>query len=222
MRIAVRVAASFTFVFLVACASPPLPPAGPVPAEWKLLEDGNAAFQTGTITFTGLGGRRETQDPPVTVLACSDSRVPPELVFRQTLGRLFVVRSAGNVADAFGIASIEYAIQKNYTKLLVILAHEKCGAVEEAIKADPQCVIEETPSLDALVEKILESFTPPCCTLKQPACWVDRTRENALYTVDDLKKRSTVIRDAIDVRGLPVVVAYFDLNGKVTVWQRIH
>ncbi|HEX6097754.1 MAG TPA: carbonic anhydrase [Thermoanaerobaculia bacterium] len=222
MRIAVRVASLLTFVLLVACASVPPPPADPGAREWKLLEDGNAAFRTGTITFTGLRGRRETQAPPVTVLACSDSRVPPELVFHQTLGRLFVVRTAGNVADAFGIASIEYAIEKGYTKLLVILAHEKCGAVEEAIKADPQCPIEATPSLDALVKKILESFTPPCCTLQQPNCWVDRTRGNALYAVSDLKKRSTVIRDAIDVRRLPVVVAYFDLDGNVTVWQRIH
>ena len=230
MRVARRLATFTAFVFLAACASvpQPLPPPDGAPAlqEWTDLVDGNAAFRTGTIEFSGLRRRLETQDPPITVLACSDSRVPPELVFRQTLGRLFVVRAAGNVADPFGIASIEYAILKKYTKLLVILAHEKCGAIEEAIKADPPPPPpppESSPSLEALVNKILESFrSSPHCTIDQEGCWTRRTRENALYTVNDLKRRSPLIQRAIDADKLPVVVAYYDLNGNVTVWERIN
>ncbi|HYR29622.1 MAG TPA: carbonic anhydrase [Thermoanaerobaculia bacterium] len=221
MRIAVPIAASVTLVFLAACASAPVsvdqPICDPRPGEWTALEKGNVSFLTGTIAFDGLPGWVDKQQPPVTVLACSDSRVPPELVFHQGVDRLFIVRSAGNVADTFGIASIEYAIANNWTKLLVVLAHEKCGAVEAAIQsASP------TKDLKALVMKIRQSFTGPDCTLADPACWPRRTIQNAQHAVTDLKRRSPLIRRAIDHCKLPVVVAHYDVNGKVTVLQYIN
>jgi len=231
MRIVCRVATALVFVCLVACATVPpnVPPTSdPGLDAWNALRQGNRNFLTGTITFTGLAQRMETQSPPVTILACSDSRVPPELVFHQTAGRVFIVRAAGNVADPFGIASIEYAIDHGYTKLLVILAHEKCGAVESAIKAGPD-PRGPTPSLEALLKKIRESFKPPECTLDDPACWGNRTYENALYTIDDLKRRSPVIAKAVDgdperpdQAKLPVVIAYYDLFGHVRVWKSIN
>jgi carbonic anhydrase len=231
MRIVSRLATVLVFVFLAACATVPqvVPPTGdPGIDAWNALRAGNRAFLTGTITFTGLAQRMETQNPPVTILSCSDSRVPPELVFRQTVGRVFIVRAAGNVADPFGIASIEYAIDHGYTKLLVILAHEKCGAVESAIKAGPD-PRGPTPSLEALLKKIRESFRPPECTLADPACWGNRTYENAIYTIDDLKRRSEVIAKAVDgdpeqpnKPKLPVVIAYYDLYGNVRVWKSIN
>jgi carbonic anhydrase len=223
MRIVRRIATSLVFVFVAACATiQPVPPtADPGLAAWNSLVLGNRAFQTGTVTFSGLNRRLETQNPPITMLACSDSRVPPEIVFQQTLGRLFIVRSAGNVADPFGIASIEYAIDKGYTKLLIILAHEKCGAVEAAIPGEPQPG-EPTPSLNALIMKIRESFKDPDCQMSDPDCWKRRTRENAEFAITDLKQRSPMIRKAIDDDRLPVVVVYYDLNRQITVWQAIN
>ena len=127
---------------------------------WKALLTGNLKYQAGEVTYEGLAKEREQlftkQLPPVTILSCSDSRVPPELVFNQSLGALFVIRTAGNVADEFGIASIEYAVTREpqWTKLIVVLGHEKCGAVEEAMKLeDPP-----TPPLVALVDRIRRSF----------------------------------------------------------------
>jgi carbonic anhydrase len=227
MRIIRGFALSITFVFLASCASVQPVPDDPSPTpieQWNKLVAGNASFQTGTITFTGLNRRLDSQNPPVTMLACSDSRVAPELVFQQSLNRLFIVRSAGNVADAFGIASIEYAISKKWTKLLVILAHEKCGAVEEAIPGEPP-LNQPTPSLYALVMKIRQSFdsVPGVnCTIDQPGCWTRRTRENAEFTIDDLKSRSDTIRKAIDDDKLPVIVAYYDLDRNVTVWKTVN
>src|SRR5215203_6662328 len=81
-------------------------------ALWNMMHYGNLTFVAGDISFTDLDEERkaivERQRPPVLVLACSDSRVPPELVFNQSLNALFVVRTAGNVVDEIGLASIEY------------------------------------------------------------------------------------------------------------------
>ncbi len=73
------------------------------------------------------------QQPFAVVLGCSDSRVPPEVIFDQGLGDLFVVRVAGNVADDLGLASIEYAVEHLGSRLIVVLGHERCGAVTAAV-----------------------------------------------------------------------------------------
>src|SRR5207237_5372942 len=70
-----------------------------------------------------------SQHPFAVVLSCSDSRLPPELVFDQGLGDLFVIRVAGNITDAAVIGSIEYAVEHLHAPLIVVLGHEKCGAV---------------------------------------------------------------------------------------------
>ena len=224
MRVFPRLFAASLFVLLAACATvppPPTPTGNPGRDAWDSLVNGNRSFQTGSIAYSGLNRRLDSQNPPITMLACSDSRVPPELVFHQSLNRLFIVRSAGNIADAFGIASIEYAITKGYTKLLVVLAHEKCGAVEESIPGEPEPG-KPTESLYALVMRIRDSFLPPNCGMADQGCWTRRTRENAQFAVEDLKKRSPVIKKAIDEDRLPVVVAYYDLDRNVTVWQSIN
>ncbi|HEY2090666.1 MAG TPA: carbonic anhydrase [Thermoanaerobaculia bacterium] len=193
--------------------------------EWKILDKGNKDFQGESISFPDLVYARTKlsngQNPPVTVLSCSDSRVPPELVFKRSLGQIFLVRSAGNVTDSLGIASIEYALTKKWTKLLVILAHDKCGAVEAAINGLGKPT-DENRNLQALVDKIRESFNNVPCP--NPAeCWAFRTRQNALNTIEDLKRRSPIIRKAVDVDKLPVVIGLYELkSGKVLVWKTIN
>ncbi|HEY2325210.1 MAG TPA: carbonic anhydrase [Thermoanaerobaculia bacterium] len=193
--------------------------------DWKRLDDGNKAFQGKSITFEDLVYSRDKlsngQNPRVTVLSCSDSRVPPELVFRQNLGQIFLVRSAGNVTDTLGIASMEYAIIKGWTKIIVVLAHEKCGAVEEAMNTRPK-PDPDNHNLLALIDTIHASFKadPPECRdpKRRAECWVFRTKENALYTVTDLEKKSPIISRAIQDRKVSVVVAYYELkSGKVIV-----
>lgn len=190
--------------------------------EWKKLETGNEDFQKDSISFKNLIELRkdhvEGQEPHVTVLSCSDSRVPPELVFTQNLGEIFLVRSAGNVTDTDGIASMEYAISKGWTKLLVILAHESCGAVEAAIGARRH----PSPNLTVLIRQIRRSFRG-ACPKEEKACLALRTQQNALFTVDDLKRRSRIIRRAIASKKISVVVGYYELeSGKVTVWKTIN
>jgi carbonic anhydrase len=113
--------------------------------------EGNKHFMAGKPRARDLVALRRSlvngQHPKAVVLTCSDSRVPPELVFDQSLGDLFVVRSAGNVEDVIGVGSIEYAVENLGTTVLVILGHTRCGAVTAA------CSGEKMPStgLQAIV-----------------------------------------------------------------------
>lgn len=214
---------------------PIVPPATPE-VYWQKLMLGNAKYVAGTLTYTGIAARRTAtagtpvgQDPPVTILSCSDSRVPPELIFGRTVSDLFVVRVAGNVASQFDIASIEYAIAKGWTKLIVVMGHEKCGAVEAAL--DPTDPDPGTPSLVALVQRIRESFIgwqtwppPP----GPPSSWpttdpgrVERgVKANARSAAAYLLAHSTVIRAAVLNRQVGLVVAYYKLgSGEVEVVQ---
>jgi len=105
---------------------------------WSRLLEGNARYRAGRALHPRQDAARRsalanTQAPKVVVLACADSRVPPEVLFDQGLGDLFVVRVAGNVATPEVEASIEYAIDHLGSRLVVVLGHERCGAVTSAM-----------------------------------------------------------------------------------------
>ena len=187
---------------------------------WNDLMKGNTDYKGGSLPYTGIADARkdtaDKQDPPVTVLSCSDSRVPPELIFGRTVGDLFVVRVAGNVADPFEIASIEYAISKGWTKLIVVMGHQNCGAVVEALKNDDP----PTPSLVALVQRIRESF------VGLPS-WPETDRlergikANARSSAAYLLAHSMVIRKAVLEKRVGLIVAYYKLeSGAVEVLQK--
>jgi carbonic anhydrase len=187
-------------------------------AMWKALMTGNLKFEGGEITYLDLKNERKrlekSQMPPITILACSDSRVPPEIVFNQSLGALFIVRTAGNVADDFGLASIEYAIKNNWTSLIVVLGHEGCGAVEAALyKDDPV-----TPSLLSLVQRIRGSFygipyiTEPLPDEQLEPLMLKATEANARMSVAWLTANSSVVRNAVLSKRLKIVPAYYSLK----------
>jgi len=189
-----------------------LPAAAQTPdAMWHSLEEGNRVFVAGKVTFANLAELRHEsakhQNPPVTVLSCSDSRVPPELVFNRSLDQLFVIRVAGNVASPFDLASIEYAIKNGYTKLIVVLGHEECGAVRAALATTNP----GTPSLDALVERIRESFNGiPRNT--EPRTVHRAVEANARASAAYLLKNSEVIRNAVSSGRVGLISAYYDLS----------
>ncbi len=98
------------------------------------LKQGNQRFVNFKTKHPNLGSERRQslksgQEPFAVIVSCSDSRVPPEIIFDQGLGDLFVVRSAGNTVDKLGIGSIEYAVAVLDTHFIVVLGHSKCGAV---------------------------------------------------------------------------------------------
>jgi carbonic anhydrase len=106
---------------------------------YKKLMDGNKQYVSGKLSTVHSTGARRTevakgQHPFAIILSCSDSRVPPEIVFNQGIGDLFVVRTAGHVADDQAIGSIEYAVEHLGVRLIMVLGHERCGAVDATVK----------------------------------------------------------------------------------------
>ncbi|HXH40404.1 MAG TPA: carbonic anhydrase [Thermoanaerobaculia bacterium] len=224
-----RRSVSILFVFLVVlgmglplAAQPfPSPFKPPLTPEnlWTQLKYGNDKYQGGSLPYTDIDDARDRtknkQLPPVTVLSCSDSRVPPELVFGRTVGDLFVVRVAGNAASDFDIASIEYAIAHDWTKLIVVMGHEKCGAVEAALEPDDP----GTPSLVALVQRIRESFIGWQTWTGPESERVEKAvKANARSSAAYLLAHSTVIRKAVLDGKVGLIVAYYKLkSGEVEV-----
>lgn len=120
----------------------------------KMLIDGNQRFLTEKYASAQLGKARRVeltkgQHPFAVIVSCSDSRVPPEILFDQGLGDLFVVRVAGNVLDSIELGSVEYAVEHLNAKLIVILGHENCGAVKATIDGG-----EVPPNIGAIAAKI--------------------------------------------------------------------
>jgi len=179
---------------------------------WTALLQGNQQYVAGKITYDNLQAERELlehgQLPPITLLACSDSRVPPELVFNQSLGTLFVVRTAGNVADDFGLASVEYALSSGWTKLIVVLAHEDCGAVKASLGAgDPAGA-----PLNALALRIRSSFAGIPYDAGDKANVKKAAEANARASAAQLLAGSKLVRDAVIANQIKVVSAYCELR----------
>ncbi len=138
------------------------------------------------------------QKPFAIVLGCADSRTSPEIVFDTELGQLFVVRVAGNVANTTSIASIEYAVAHLGVRLIVVLAHESCGAVGAALEGGDAGVN---------LNRVLEHITP--AVQASPESDVDAVaRLNAQLNARRLTSESEVLREAADRDGLRIVTAF--------------
>jgi carbonic anhydrase len=186
-------------------------------ALWDALIKGNKQFVAGKLAYDKLKEERTLlrngQLPPVTVLSCSDSRLPPELVFDQSLGGLFVVRIAGNVSDTLGLASIEYAITKGYTSLIVVLGHENCGAVTSSLAGDDP----GSPNILALAQRIRTSFGGIPWDGKDPKIVRKAVEANARASAAWLPAQSRIVRDAVMTGKLKIIAAYYSLEtGEVT------
>jgi carbonic anhydrase len=184
---------------------------------WSSLADGNKRFVEGRTSARDLVSQRhtleKTQHPLAAVLSCSDSRVPPEVVFDQGLGEIFVVRVAGNSADPLAIGSLEYAVEHLGTIMIIVLGHQSCGAVTAACSEDKM----PTPNLEAVVQPISQS----CSVAKTGhtgASLVDfAIRDHVQKTVQDLLAHSSILRHAHDEGKLTIVEAYYSLDsGAVT------
>lgn len=192
--------------------------AAPSAAEiWNSLMAGNRRFVAGKPQARDLVSLRQKlasgQSPKAIILSCSDSRVGPELIFDQSLGDIFVVRTAGNVADAVALGSIEYAVDHLHSPLLVVLGHQKCGAVNAACSGEKM----PSPNLDAIVEKI----NPAVAQAKSYAHGDDLVelaiKENVHQSAKDILANSEIIRNAVKSGKLNVIEAEYELEtGRVT------
>lgn len=184
----------------------------------KWLIEGNRRYVAGQTAPPDMSAARrsvlrsEGQQPFAVVLTCSDSRVPPEHIFNQGLGDLFVVRVAGNVVDEVTMGSIEYGAEHLGSPLLLVLGHDYCGAVKATVDGG-----EAPGSIGAIVERI----KPTVDLLKQAGVkGEDLYRkvedENILAVISEIEK-SPVIHHMVEQEHLTIVGAKYHLgSGEVT------
>ncbi len=145
------------------------------------------------------------QHPFAIILTCADSRVPPEIVFDQGLGDLFVLRVAGNVIDDAVIGSIEYAAEHLGTPLLVVMGHERCGAVDAAVKGG------EVPGhIGALVKAISPAVVK--ARGKAGDLLDNSVRANVEMVTAKLKSSQPILAHLVEDSKLEVIGAYYDLD----------
>ncbi len=175
------------------------------------LKEGNSRFMSGKLGEKDVGSAREAtkdgQHPFVTVLTCADSRVCPELVFDGNVGEIFVIRNAGNVIEEVVLGSIEYGVEHLHTPLLVVLGHEKCGAVTAACQGG-QC----PPNIQAIMDKI-KSSSEKC------GGDVEKTVDaNVKCMLDGIRSRSEIVANLEKEGKLKIVgMKYYFEDGRTEV-----
>jgi carbonic anhydrase len=160
------------------------------------------------------------QQPYAIILACSDSRVPPEIVFDTGLGEIFVVRVAGNVPDSSILGSIEYAAAHLGSPLLMVLGHCGCGAVTAAVDAHEKKDVQENHGgHDGHIGSIIRSITPAVALASENAGGTEKTDLieaaidcNVRLVGKSLVDRSAEIRKRVEDGSLRIVCAKYDLH----------
>lgn len=192
-------------------------------AALKLLQDGNARYLEGKPQYPRQGRERRAltagqgQHPLAAVLACADSRVPVELIFDQGLGDLFVVRVAGNVAGTAEIGSLEYAVDRLATPLVVVLGHTQCEAVAAALEN-----LKVSPNAAALVAAVKPAADRAKADHPGAAPEVllnAAIRENVWQAVAELLQKSPLIRERVKSGRVKVLGALYEIDtGQVQWW----
>ena len=187
--------------------------------EWNSLLKSNEKFVKNHTFAKQRASLKNGQNPPVIVLSCSDSRVPPELIFDKKLGSLFVVRVAGEVVDDVVIDSIEYAVRTFDSRVLVILGHSDCGAVAGALKhLQKNAGVIDKPRgyLNAVLIPIETAIIESGINVLGAKALEESIQANIKYIANQLLSRSHAISEALHEGQLIMVGAeYFLDTGKV-------
>ena len=197
----------------------PVAPAAPSPAEaLQLLKDGNEAFVAGTtslghVTAHDLEPLAAGQHPIAVIVGCADSRTPPTILFNQGLGRLFIIRVAGNTVDGRGLASVVYAVKHLHCPLVVVMGHSGCGAVAAA-----EAIVDGAP-LDPSLEEMITPIIPAVLAARRkspadPACAA--VEENARWVAEKLASADSNLAEAVEAGTVKIVAAVKDMaTGRV-------
>ena len=188
------------------------------------LRDGNRRFVAGTSDIDGsLSEARRAelvsgQSPFAVILACSDSRVPVELIFDQGLGDLFVIRVAGNIVAPSQIGSVEFAASQLGTQLVVVLGHSNCGAVDATLKELEQAQPQRSPNLRAIVDRIRPAVEP---LMGGDVSLHDAVVANVRHSVDQLRHGSAVLEQLAADAALTIVGAEYSIEtGEVEFFEQ--
>ena len=188
----------------------------------KRLHEGNRRFASEdgkarqSVTRAQRTGLVDGQNPFAVVLACSDSRVPVELVFDQGHGDLFVIRVAGHVVAPSQVGSVEYAVSQLGTRLVVVLGHQNCGAVEATLKELRREQVHRSPNLRAIVDRIRPAVES-LLRRDESAPLGEAVLANVRHAVEQLRHDPIILEELADSGEVTIVGAVYSMeDGQVT------
>lgn len=193
----------------------------------KRLMNGNQRFISGQPAAKDLGDSRRKelvkgQHPFAVILSCSDSRLPPEHIFDQGLGDIFVVRTAGNTLDRISIGSIEYGVEHLHAPLLVILGHQQCGAVKATLDSHgkPRKTDKSHPrdSIGEVIKKIRPAVEQAMKSSAPADVLEGAIRNNVRNAYRELLGKSPLIKELVRSGKLKVMLGEYLLDsGEIKV-----
>lgn len=181
----------------------------------KELKDGNKRFVESKLVNTNYKKQIEQtkagQKPHSVILSCVDSRVPPEIIFDQGIGNIFVIRVAGNIEDENVLGSMEYAVEHSGSKLIVVMGHNHCGAVTGAVEDI------KLGNLTQLVNQIKPAIKS---NPNNPNIIDETAKNNVKITIMDILNKSDVIREMVNEKKVAIAGAFYDIEtGAVTFME---
>jgi carbonic anhydrase len=185
------------------------------------LRAGNRRFVSDEVSEETLASREHRagaatpQNPFAIILACSDSRVPTELIFDRGIGDLFVIRVAGNIVAPSQIGSIEYAAKQFSTRLVVVLGHSNCGAIIATLQELALKDSHRSPNLRAIVDRIRPALEPVLedgCDFDDEAVISTCVRANVRASVEHLQHGSLILEQLIEAGDLKVIGAEYSIE----------
>jgi carbonic anhydrase len=186
----------------------------------RLLKEGNDQFRMDAPYRAAQGRERRIelargQAPFCVLVGCSDSRVPPELLFGRGLGELFIIRNAGNTIDTAALGSIEYGVGVLGCPLIVVLGHEACGAVAAAVE-----VVDRNATFPGVIGEMIQPIIPAVLAARsQSGDLLDNAvRMNARRVAGRLKTQSTVLQEALRQDRLKIIAARYDFDDGDVDW----
>ncbi|MFC0386007.1 carbonic anhydrase [Muricoccus vinaceus] len=185
------------------------------------LKEGNNQFRT-EAPYNAVQGRERRvelargQAPFCALVGCSDSRVPPELLFGRGLGELFIVRNAGNTIDTAALGSIEYGVGVLGCPLIVVLGHESCGAVAAAVD-----VVQHNATFPGMIGEMIQPIIPAVLSVRRPSGEIvldDAVAANSRRVAARLKSQSPIAQEAVRANKLKIVAARYRLADGSVEW----
>jgi len=211
------------------------PAVSPEEALQRLM-DGNQRYVDNQMTGSKLcdlstrTSLAKSQQPYAIILTCSDSRVPPEILFDKGLGEIFVIRVAGNIPDPVVLGSIEYAAEHLGSPLVMVLGHERCGAVKATVDAKGKS--SGSKNIDAIVKGVapaVKTAVKDCQACKDDRKCADTKKDefvecvvdaNARIVAAGLTRKSRILNHLLHEKKIKTVAAKSDLDdGKVTLFK---
>jgi len=178
------------------------------------LKVGNERFVSGhpvhpDETLDRIRELKKGQNPFVVVVSCSDSRLPPELIFDQGLGDVFSIRTAGNVIGDYELGSIEYAVEHLHCKLIVVLGHENCGAIQAYATSGNEKHNDHIQTLvDYIAAEEEEKIVPDSLRSNIDIL----VKANIAHAVNLLSSSTPVLKPLVDKNEIKIIGAYYDLD----------